>query len=274
MDSEQLNLKLYEKMVESQNKMKDWLQSQSFDDMMRGAYEYLVRNDILLHLEFHDLSDVQAFALLETEDPLAAIFEAFTKVEDHHMERVEETIENHANSLIEEKRKRVRETPVYRQTADYAKAHGEIDWYRDSQKYNTMCASAIEDAISLRYDFDKKRLDPVAADEVLQAFGEERTLFVLAANIQDKSWDGRITDDNRKWATQIEIPQDDTAWGTKQYFKYLVHCHPGLLDLFTKQVRKKVEPTQEKKPSIAEKLSNSTPTTPSAKKKKHKEVER
>ena len=59
MDIDVLNSQLYDKLVASQEKMKDWLQSQSFDDMMRNAREYLVREDIVLSFEFHDLSDEQ-----------------------------------------------------------------------------------------------------------------------------------------------------------------------------------------------------------------------
>lgn len=274
MDIDVLNSQLYDKMVASQEKMKDWLQSQSFDDMMQNAREYLVREDIVLSFEFHDLSDEQVFALWEREDPLAELYAAFEKAEDHHMEKVKDTLENHADFLIAEKQRKIREMPVYVQTAAYAKEHGEADLHSESHKANVMCANAIEDTIALHYDFDKKRLDPAGAAEILELFGPERTTFVLAANIQDKSWDGRITDSNKEWAKQFAVPQDDSAWGTKRYRQYLVTSHPGLLDLFTKQVRKKVEPTREKKPSIAEKLNHSTPTTPSANKKKHKEVER
>ena len=274
MDIDVLNSQLYDKLVASQEKMKDWLQSQSFDDMMRNAREYLVREDIVLSFEFHDLSDEQVFALWEREDPLAELYAAFEKAEDHHMEKVKDTLENHADFLITEKQRKIREMPVYVQTAAYAKEHGEADLHSESHKANVMCANAIEDTIAMYYDFDKKRLDPIGAEEILKAFGPERTTFVLAANIQDKSWDGRITDSNKEWAKQFAVPQDDSAWGTKRYRQYLVTSHPGLLDLFTKQVRKKVEPTREKKPSIAEKLNHSTPTTPSANKKKHKEVER
>ena len=94
MDIDVLNSQLYDKMVASQEKMKDWLQSQSFDDMMRNAREYLVREDIVLSFEFHDLSDEQVFALWEREDPLAELYAAFEKAEDHHMEKVKDTLEN------------------------------------------------------------------------------------------------------------------------------------------------------------------------------------
>lgn len=250
MDIDVLNSQLYDKMVASQEKMKDWLQGQSFDDMLRNAREYLVREDIVLAFEFHDLSDEQVFALWEREDPLAELYASFEKAEDRHMEKVKDTLENHADFLIAEKQRKIREMPVYLQTADYAKEHGEAELHSESHKANIMCANTIEDTIALHYDVDKKILDPAGVTEILEAFGPERTFFVLAANIQDKSWDGRITDRNKVWAKQFDIPQDDTAWGTKRYFQYLVHVHPGLLDLFTKQVQKQLEQSQEKSQSI------------------------
>ena len=250
MDIDRLNSQLYDKMVASQEKMKDWLQSQSFDDMMRNAREYLVREDIVLSFEFHDLSDEQVFALWERKDPLAELYAKFEQTEDHHMEKVKDTLENHADFLIAEKRRKIREMPVYAQTAAYAREHGEAEMHSYSHKANVMCANAIEDTIALYYDFDKKRLDPIGVEEILKAFGPERTAFVLAANIQDKSWDGRITDSNKEWAKQFAVPQDDSAWGTKRYRQYLVTSHPGLLDLFTKQVQKQLEQSQEQKPSV------------------------
>ena len=274
MDIDVLNSQLYDKLVASQEKMKDWLQSQSFDDMMRNAREYLVREDIVLSFEFHDLSDEQVFALWEREDPLAELYAAFEKVEDHHMEKVNDTLENHADFLIAEKQRKIREMPVYVQTATYAKAHGETDLHSESHKANVMCANAIEDSIALHYDFDKKRLDPASAAEIMELFGPERTCFVLAANIQDKSWDGRITDSNKEWAKQFAVPQDDSAWGTKRYRQYLVTSHPGLLDLFTKQVQKQLEQSQVKSQSILSALRES-PVVPHEKSSaKKKAVER
>ena len=274
MDIDVLNSQLYDKMVASQEKMKDWLQSQSFDDMMRNAREYLVREDIVLSFEFHDLSDEQVFALWEREDPLAELYSEFEKVEDRHMEIVKDTLENHADFLIAEKQRKIREMPVYLQTAAYAKEHGESELHSGSHKANVMCASAIEDTIALHYDFEKKRLDPIGAEEILKAFGPERTTFVLAANIQDKSWDGRITDSNKEWAKQFAVPQDDTAWGTKRYRQYLVTSHPGLLDFFTKQVQKALEQSQEKSQSILSALRE-TPVVPHEKSSvKKKAVER
>lgn len=274
MDIDVLNSQLYNKMVASQEKMKDWLQSQSFDDMMQNAREYLVREDIVLSFEFHDLSDEQVFALWEREDPLAELYAAFEKAEDHHMEKVKDTLENHADFLIAEKQRKIREMPVYVQTAAYAKEHGEADLHSESHKANVMCANAIEDTIAMYYDFDKKRIDPAGAAEILELFGPARTSFVLAANIQDKSWDGRITDSNKEWAKQFAVPQDDSAWGTKRYRQYLVTSHPGLLDLFTKQVQKQLEQSQEKSQSILSALRE-TPAVPHEKSSvKKKAVER
>lgn len=277
MDIDVLNSQLYDKMVASQEKMKDWLQSQSFDDMMKNAYEYLIRNDLLLTFQFHDLSDEQVFALWELKDPLAELYKSYTlwecdnpitdistaiaRANEHHEETLKETIEHYADSLIAEKQRKIREMPVYLQTADYAKEHGEAELHSESHKANVMCANAIEDTIAMYYDFDKKRLDPAGAAEILELFGPARTSFVLAANIQDKSWDGRITDSNKEWAKQFAVPQDDSAWGTKRYRQYLVTSHPGLLDLFTKQVQKKLEQMQEIKPSVLEQLKTQLPKT-------------
>ena len=67
----------------------------------------------------------------------------------------------------------------------------------------------------------------------MKRFGVERTCYVLAATVQDKDWDGRISSSNKQWAKGIEIPQDKTAWNSASYRRFVVgNAHPGLVDLF------------------------------------------
>ena len=82
----------------------------------------------------------------------------------------------------------------------------------------------------------------LAVHSVVDRFGLERTKFVIAATIQDKDWDGRISDENKQWAKTIEIPQDETPWNTKRYRQFVVNAaHPGLVDLFANRLRKELE---------------------------------
>ena len=70
MTNEELNTRLYEKMFAEQEQFRDWLLSQPPEEILNHAYEYTVREDILMSLEYHDLPDAQARALLKSPSPL------------------------------------------------------------------------------------------------------------------------------------------------------------------------------------------------------------
>ena len=75
MTNEELNTRLYEKMFAEQEQFRDWLLSQPPAEILNHAYEYTVREDILMSLEYNDLEDSQARALLKSGKPLKQIFE-------------------------------------------------------------------------------------------------------------------------------------------------------------------------------------------------------
>lgn len=60
MTNEELNTKVYEKAFAEQEKFKEWLLSQPPEEILHHAYEYALREDILLSLEYNDLTDSQA----------------------------------------------------------------------------------------------------------------------------------------------------------------------------------------------------------------------
>ncbi len=253
MDNEALNTKLYEKLFAEQEKFKGWLLTQPPEEILNHAYEYTIREDIVLAMEYHDVSDEQAKALLSSPAPLAEIFQAFEKIEGDHMDTIRSCIESRANDIIQEQAEALRNLPVYNKTAAHAEEHGERDQYRASMQANIMCRTAIEDAIHDHYR--DNRLDPAGVQDVMKRFGVERTCYVLAATVQDKDWDGRISSSNKQWAKGIEIPQDKTAWNSASYRRFVVgNAHPGLVDLFVNQVRKEVELMKERKPSVLKKL--------------------
>lgn len=85
MTNEELNTALYEKMFAEQQRYREWLLSQPPDEILNHCYEFTVREDIVLALEYHDLSDKQCKALLQSRSPLADVFKDFEKRETDHM---------------------------------------------------------------------------------------------------------------------------------------------------------------------------------------------
>ena len=129
----------------------------------------------------------------------------------------------------------MRRIPLYRQTADYARERGELESFRRSNVANIACRAAIEEAI--RDGFDGMRLQAGIAERVLQAFGAERVLYVLANSVQQKAWDGRFSPDNVAWARTFPIPEGGTM-GWDHRSRFAVQSHPAVLDGFISLARK------------------------------------
>ncbi len=121
------------------------------------------------------------------------------------------------------------QVPLYEWSLEDAIRNNERDLWRESYKENCDCARAIERAINENYhDYC---LDD-CAKPVIDRYGFDRVNFVLANTVQQKKDDGRISEENKKWARSIHIPRDDVRW------QFTVESHPGLTNLFINDVRK------------------------------------
>ena len=101
MTNEERNTALYQKMYAEQEKFRDWLKGQPPEEILNHAYEYTIREDILLSLEYNDLSPRQAKALLKSPTPLADVFKKWEATEDnHHMENIWNAVEARANEVV------------------------------------------------------------------------------------------------------------------------------------------------------------------------------
>jgi hypothetical protein len=239
MTSEELNTALYEKMFAEQDVFRKKLLTQAPEEMLKQAYEYTVREDILMSLENNDLTDEQASALLKSPSPLGDIFSEFESRETGYMETVLDCITDRANAVIQieaAQRQALLDTPVYQYPAAYAREHGEIEQYRASHKANVACKNAIETAI--RNNYRDNRLGKGGAKQVADQFGYERMFYVLANTVQRKDFDGRISRDNKDWAKTIPVFEDKDYFGDDRRSSFEVDsCNPGLTDIFINQVR-------------------------------------
>ena len=132
---------------------------------------------------------------------------------------------------------------VYRQSEEYARAHGELEAYRDSEKQNASCAGAIDLAVQAsrttlyRYDGESpaESVDGYdledAARSVAAEYGQGRTAWVLANAILEKKHDGRLSYANRQWARAFPIPVEH-----KTFFD--LNTPVVILDVFTCETRK------------------------------------
>lgn len=100
MTLEQLNTALYEKMYAEQQEFVESLKNSTPEIVIQNAYEFVIREDILLSLEENDLDVKQCKALLREKHPLNKLFLAWEKHEGDHMNEIRNCIENKANELI------------------------------------------------------------------------------------------------------------------------------------------------------------------------------
>lgn len=126
-------------------------------------------------------------------------------------------------------------TPLYKHNSEYAREHGELESYRSSMKANIACKEAIEAAI--RGHFDGMHLDKAAVNEVIKAYGLERTCYVVANSVQQKAWDGRFSRDNKEWAKQFEIAGTNRSDDDRR-FQFVVDSHPAVFDGFIHELRR------------------------------------
>ena len=106
MTNAELNTTLYQKMFAEQENYREWLLSQPSEEILNHTYEYTVREDILLSMEYNDLPDTQAKALLKSPSPLADVFKDWEHKETGYMEDIWQTVEDRAKSEVQKQKKK------------------------------------------------------------------------------------------------------------------------------------------------------------------------
>lgn len=108
MTVEDLNTQLYQKMFVEQEQFHNELLGMSPQDILDNAYKYVIREDLLISMEFNDLTEKQCKALLMSETPLADLFTSWDNHEDNHMDEVWDVIQCHADEIIRDDSRQIR----------------------------------------------------------------------------------------------------------------------------------------------------------------------
>lgn len=230
--NEELKNTLMGKLSREQDKYRDWLKGQPPEEILHHSYEYTVREDILMSMEELTLSEAETRALLLSPSPMAILYDKFSDLETGYMDTIRDSIEDTAK----DEAKKLRDLPVYPYPADHAREQGELDVYRASFRANVSCKDAIEAAI--RDNYHDNRLDTAAVGQVAEQFGQERMLYVLAATVRHFDYDGRISQDNKRWANTIPVYENKDGMDSDRSVQFVVCSHPGLTDLFLTGARR------------------------------------
>ena len=269
--NQDLTTALYEAMAKEQANFRDWLVKQPPEEILNHTYEYTVREDILMAMEELELPREQGEALLSSPSPLADVYWHFSDLETGYMDLIRDSIESRAQEKAQEQQQ-LYQSLIYPHDGPYAREHGELEQYRTSRKANFACKEAIEAAV--REHFDGMYLNQDAAKGVIQTYGLDRVMLVLANTVQLQDWDGRYSHRNKEWAKTIPNYNSDTVRRG-----YALNSHPAVLDGFIDLVREeqqrshtKGEKAQQPRTSVRDKLKQELPAhKPAAPKKREPE---
>ena len=119
--------------------------------------------------------------------------------------------------------------PLYRWPIKDAVHQTELEAWKASYDENCACARAMEEALAEAEE--SGGLKPDSAAPLLERFGFDRTMWVLAATIQEDRISPEYTRSNAYWALGIRPPDESLRRD------YCVRHNPGLVDELTDQVR-------------------------------------
>ena len=104
MNQAKLNTQLYQKMFAEQKLYQAGLLLMPPTEILNHAYEYVCRENILLSLEYNDLSSRQALALLTSPTPLADVFKKLENTGGSiQLDNIWDTVQARANEVIRTK---------------------------------------------------------------------------------------------------------------------------------------------------------------------------
>lgn len=123
---------------------------------------------------------------------------------------------------------------VYPYSFAHAKDRSEESAYHDSRGRTESCARDIDAAIKAScYKPNFYNLE-TAAQKVLAEYGFDRVNTVLAHNLQNRSYEGRFSGANKRWAAEIELGDRFTS-------SAILNAHPILIDGFVDHARQMYE---------------------------------
>ena len=223
---------LFDTMDHEQNDFRNWLLQQPPEIILEHAYEYAVREDIIMAFCECDceLGQDPAGAPLTCKSPLQTLLNDYAKLDSNVSNTLRKVAEERANTILQS----YRETPVYLHTYGYAKSTGQESLYHTSHEANIKCRNAIEQAISDHYQ-DNRLHTEEAAREVADIYGYDRPLYVLAVTVRAHLWDGRFGRETKTWAQEAPAAEG----GPDAERQYIIEkTHPALVQMFISHLRK------------------------------------
>ncbi len=123
--------------------------------------------------------------------------------------------------------------PIYEHPYWWANRFGDLEQFHASHTQSVNCALAIGLALEKHYDFDTGHPDLASVSkEIVDKFGFDRTMYVLASTVWEYAWDDNISPSSKEWARTIPCyDEPDMSRG------YAVSGDTEIIDRLISQVR-------------------------------------
>ena len=133
------------------------------------------------------------------------------------------------------------EQPIYKFPFEIARDKGELEAYHRSKQLNIECGRAIDQAIAAS-NYEPNYYDlKTAACTVIADYGAKRVAWVLASNVKEAQWDGRLSRTTKAWAQAFDV-SDSLPEKPDVYLQ----SHRTLIDGFVDRFRE----LEREKPSL------------------------
>jgi hypothetical protein len=100
--TEEINVKLYEKLSKEFNDFCDKLKTLSPEEIIRSSYEKVFKEDILMCFECSDMGYEKAKALLRLDKPLDDLYNEWIGADCSYMDMLRDCIDDRANEAVRE----------------------------------------------------------------------------------------------------------------------------------------------------------------------------
>ena len=137
---------------------------------------------------------------------------------------------------------------LYFKSYKYASDVGELDKWQKSHTENLSCATYVEKEISIinLKDSDSEEYEKAFDNfftKLLDTYGLERSRYILAKNVQERSYDVRLDDWVKSFANDVQIPTQDeyTMQYTLKLPTYLINSMYAALVLHERELEKELD---------------------------------
>ncbi len=125
--------------------------------------------------------------------------------------------------------------PLYRYSFYEAMQRNEQDQWRESFDENQRCRDFIDEMV--RENYDGLHIKGEIPQKTIAELGFDRTRWVFANHIQHYDYDGRISPQNKVWASDIYIPRPEKQELRDHNTSFLLNSHQTLVDYLASKVQ-------------------------------------